>query len=58
MAQRIVLRIEDTKETYMAALDEYLYAQLPNTVRWYYLNPKTSVVLVNVRAKEGHDLDK
>ena len=41
----------------MALLDEYLHAQLPNAVKWYYLNPKTSVVLVDVKAKKDHDFD-
>jgi hypothetical protein len=58
MATRIVLRIEETTEKHMESLDEYLHAQLPNTVKLYYLNPKTSVVLVDVVAKEDHDLDR
>ena len=58
MAERIVLRIEEATEKHMAVLDEYLHRQLPNTVKWYYLNPKTSVVLVDIRAKEGHDMDR
>lgn len=59
MAANIIVRIQDTTEKLMEGLDAYLLGKLPQaTTKWYYINPSTNVVMVDIRAKEGDNLDR